>query len=63
MTVTDTPPEAPEAPEAADTEEPAPEVRPWPPATDHKVVGTVFVVVAILSLVAGARSHSSCGRS
>jgi cytochrome c oxidase subunit 1 len=52
MTVTDTPPEAPEAPEAADAEEPAPEVRPWPPATDHKVVGTVFVVVGILSLVA-----------
>ena len=53
MTVTDTPPEAPEAPEAANAdEEPAPVVTPWPPATDHKVIGTAFVVVAILSLVA-----------
>jgi cytochrome c oxidase subunit 1 len=52
MTVTDTPPEAPEAPEEADAEEPAPVAAPWPPATDHKVIGTLFVVVAILSLVA-----------
>ncbi|HEX2042400.1 MAG TPA: cbb3-type cytochrome c oxidase subunit I [Acidimicrobiales bacterium] len=51
MTVTDTPPEAPEAPEEADAEEPAPVAAPWPPATDHKVIGTIFVVVAVLSLV------------
>ncbi len=52
MTVTDTPPDAPEAPDAEEAEEPAPVARPWPPATDHKVIGTVFVAVAILSLVA-----------
>jgi cytochrome c oxidase subunit 1 len=43
-----------EAPEAeADAPEEAPAVvPPWPPATDHKVVGTLFVVVALLFLVA-----------
>lgn len=52
MTVTDTPPEATEVPEAAEPEESPAVVSPWPPATDHKVVGTVFVVVGLLFLVA-----------
>jgi len=49
MAVTDTP-EAPEV-EAPLDDEPAPPA-PWPPATDHKVVGTLFVVFAILFLIA-----------
>ena len=54
MTVTDTPPEADEAPEAAEpgAEEAPAVVSPWPPATDHKVVGTLFVVTGLLFLVA-----------
>ena len=52
MTVTDTPPEALEAPDAEEPEESPAVVTPWPPATDHKVVGTVFVVVGLLFLVA-----------
>ena len=52
MTVTDTPPEASEA-----AEEPAHDLvetpaTPWPPATDHKVIGTLFVAFAFLFLVA-----------
>jgi cytochrome c oxidase subunit 1 len=43
--------EAPEA-EAEAPEVPPAVVPPWPPATDHKVVGTLFVVVALLFLVA-----------
>ena len=49
MTVTETT-EAPEAEAEAPEEAPA-VVIPWPPATDHKVVGTLFVAVALLFLV------------
>jgi len=53
MTVTDTAPEAPEAPEEpADELVETPPVTPWPPATDHKVIGTLFVVFAFLFLIA-----------
>ncbi|MBA3268758.1 MAG: cbb3-type cytochrome c oxidase subunit I [Acidimicrobiia bacterium] len=49
MSVTDTT-------EAPETEAPAPEEpkvsEPWSPGTDHKVIGTLFVVVGILCLVA-----------
>ena len=50
MTMTETT-EAPEAEAEAPEEAPA-VVPPWPAATDHKVVGTLFVVVALLFLVA-----------
>ncbi len=49
MAVTETT-EAPEAEAEAPEEAPA-VVPPWPPATDHKVVGTLFVAVALLFLV------------
>ncbi|HYX43593.1 MAG TPA: hypothetical protein VE760_01030, partial [Acidimicrobiales bacterium] len=38
--------------EAEVPEEPPAVVPRWPPATDHKVVGTLFVVVALLFLAA-----------